>query len=202
MLLAASVRALVNTISTPKSNIAVQPIDGPISFPPINPAQVITPHYDALILTLCINNFDVHRVLVDPGSAAELLHLPAFRQMKVPLSHLSSADRVLSGFNEATTLTMGDIALSVKAGPVTQQVLFSVVEDFGPYNVILGRTWLHTMEAVPLTYHQSISYLTTSGQVDLQGNQLAACQCYRLSIHERKKDKGPNSSPSETQPSS
>ena len=112
MLCAASVRARVNTISTPKSSTTVQLIDGPISFPSINPTQVITPHYDALILTLCINNFDVHRILVDSSSAAELLHLLAFRQMKVPLSHLSSADRVLSGFNEATTLKVGDIALS------------------------------------------------------------------------------------------
>ena len=201
MLRAASVRARVNTISTLESNTSVQLIDGPISFPPINPARVLTPHYDALILTLCINNFDMHRVLVDLGSTAKLLYFPAFRQMKVPLS-LSSAGRVLSRFNGATTLMVGDIALSVKARPVTPQVLFSMVEDLGPYNAILGRTWLHTMKAVPSTYHQSINYLTTSGQIDLQGSQLAAHQCYHLSVHEHKKDKGPDSSPSKTQLSS
>ena len=200
ILQAALVRARVNIISISERSTAVQPIDDPISFPPINPAQVITPHYDALILSLCINNFNVHRVLVDPGSAAELMHLPAFRQMKVPLSHLNSTDRVLSVFNGATILTVGDIALSVRAGLVTQQVLFSVVEDLGPYNAIIGQTWLHTMKAVPSTYHQSISYLTTSGQVDLQGSQLAARQCYQLSVHEH--EKGTDSSPSETQLSS
>ena len=140
ILQAALVRSQVNTISTLESSTTVQPIDGPISFPLTNPDGVITPHYDALILTLCINNFDVHRVLVDLGSVAELLHLPTFRKMKVPLSHLNLASRVLSGFNGATTLTVGDIALSFKAGPVTQQVLFSVVEDLGPYNAIIGRT--------------------------------------------------------------
>ena len=148
MLRVASVRARVNTISTLESNTSVQLIDDPISFPPINPTRVLTPHYDALILTLCINNFDVHKVLVDLGSTTKLLHFPAFRQMKVPLS-LSSAGRVLSRFNGATTLMVGDISLSVKAGPITPQVLFSVVEDLGPYNSILGRTWLHTMKAVP-----------------------------------------------------
>ena len=71
------------------------------------------------VLTLCINNFDVHKVLVDPCSAADLLHLPAFQQMKVPLDRLSSTGRVLSRFNGATTLTVGDIFLSIKAGPVT-----------------------------------------------------------------------------------
>ena len=120
MLRAASVKARVNTISTLESSTTVQLIDGLISFPPTNPTQVITPHYDALILTLLINNFDVHKVLVNFGSAVELLHLPAFMQMKVPLSHLGSADRILSRFNGSTTLTVGDISLFVKAGPITQ----------------------------------------------------------------------------------
>ena len=180
----------------------LQPINGLVSFPPIDPTRIITPHYDALVLTLCINNFDVHRVLVDPGSAAELLHLPALTQMKVPLSHLSSAGRVLFGFNGSTKLTVGDISLSVKAGPVTQQVLFSVVKDLGSYNAIVGQTWLHAMKAIPSTYHQSISYLIVSGQVDLQGSKLATRQCYQLSVHGREKDKEPDSSSAVAHPSS
>ena len=120
LLRAATVRARVNTISTPDNSEAIQLVDGPISFPFINPSRVITPHHDALVLTLCINNFDVHRVLVDPGNAADLLQLPAFRQMQVSLDKLSSAGRILSGFNGATALTVGDITLPVKVGPITQ----------------------------------------------------------------------------------
>ena len=81
----------------------------------------------------------MHRVLVDLGSAANLLQLPAFRQMKVPIVKISSASRILSGFYGATKLTMGDITLPIKARPVIEQVLFSVVEDLGPYNAIVGR---------------------------------------------------------------
>ena len=128
----------MNTISTLDNSEAVQPVDDPISFPPIKPSRVITPHHNALVLTLCINNFDVHRVLVDPGSATDLLQLPAFRHMQVPLEKLSSTGRILSGFNGETTLTVSDIALPVKEGPVTQQVLFLVVEDLGSYNAIVG----------------------------------------------------------------
>ena len=73
LLLAATVRAMINTIHAPDSSRAVQSIDDPISFPPINPSRVITLHHNLLILTLCINDFDVHRVLVDPGSAIDLL---------------------------------------------------------------------------------------------------------------------------------
>ena len=160
----------MNAISDQGNSPAVLPVDGPISFPPINPTRVITPYYDTLVLTVCINSFDVHRVLIDPGSAANLFHLPTFKQMRVPIDHLHSTGRVFSGFNGATTLSIGDITFSVKAGLVTQQVLFFVVEHLGPYNAILGRAWLHAMKAVPSTYHQTISYMTEFGQVDLQGS--------------------------------
>ena len=137
MFRAPSVRAKVNTVRAQENITSVQPVDGPRSFPPINPTRVITPHYDALVFTVGINNFDVHRVLVNPGSAADLLHLPTFKQMRVPLDRLSSVSRFLSGFNGATTLTVGDITFPVQASPVIQQVLFSVVEDLGPYNNLL-----------------------------------------------------------------
>ena len=127
LLRAATAQARVNTIHIPNSSRAIQPIDGPIYFPPINPFRV----NDAIVLTLCINDFDVHKVLVDLGSAADLLQLPTFRQMNISFDMLSSIGRILFGFNGATTITMGDIALPVKAGPVVQQVLFSIVEDLG-----------------------------------------------------------------------
>ena len=119
--------------------------------------------------------------------------------MKVPLDKLSSAGRILSGFKGATTLTMGDIALPVKAGPVTQQVLFSVVEDLEPYNAIDGRAWLHAMKAVPSTYHQTISYLTSARHIDLLSSQLAARQCYQLSVQEREKGERSNNLAPESQ---
>ena len=63
----------MNAIHTTSSQGEVEPVDGLISFPSVNPSRVIVPHYDALVLTLCINGFDVHRVLVNPGSARDLL---------------------------------------------------------------------------------------------------------------------------------
>ena len=50
----------------------------------------MVPHYDVLMLTLCINDFDVHRVLVDPVSAKDLLQLSTFKQMKLSLGMLNS----------------------------------------------------------------------------------------------------------------
>ena len=73
LLRAAMVKARVNSIHTGGSREEAKLIDGPISLPPINPNKVIVPHYDALVLALCISGIDVHKVLVDPGSTADLL---------------------------------------------------------------------------------------------------------------------------------
>ena len=64
------IKARVNTIHTGKGCAETEPIDGPISFPSVNSNRVIVQYYNALVLTLCINGFDVHKVLVDPGSVA------------------------------------------------------------------------------------------------------------------------------------
>ena len=73
----------MKAIHTGSSRQEIEPIDGHISFPPVNPNKVIVPHYDTLVLTLCIDGFDVHRVLMDSGSATNLLQLLAFKQMKL-----------------------------------------------------------------------------------------------------------------------
>ena len=108
----------MNVIHTESSQGEAEPIDGPISFPSVDPSRVIVPHYDALILTLCINCFYVHRVLVDPRSVADLLQLPAFIQMKISFDMLNSVGRILSSFNGATTTMLGDVTLPMEAGPV------------------------------------------------------------------------------------
>ena len=198
---AATAQARVNTIHAPNNSRAIQPIDSLISFSPVNPSRVITPHHDVLVLTLCINDFDVHRVLADPSSVADQLQLSAFRQMNISFDRLSSADRILSEFNGATTITMGDISLPVKAGPVVQQVLFLVVEDLGPYNAIVGRVWLNTMKVVCSTYRQMINYLTSVGKIDVLSSQLAAQQCYQLLVQEREKNESSYNPALETQTS-
>ena len=84
ILRAATIKAKVNAIHIEGNREETRPTDGLISLPPVNPN-------DALVLTICISGFDVHRVLVDPGSVGDLLQLPAFNQMRLFLGVLNSA---------------------------------------------------------------------------------------------------------------
>ncbi|RVW77947.1 hypothetical protein CK203_048265 [Vitis vinifera] len=118
--------------------------------------------------------------LLRAASSADLVQASVIGHMGHSLAGLENPGRILSGFNGSSTTSLGDIILPVRAGPVTLNVQFSVVQELSPFNVILGRTWLHYMKAIPSTYHQMVSFLTNEGQTDLYGSQLAARQCYQI----------------------
>ena len=50
-----------------------------ISFTPEDFEGIIFPHDDPLVITVRISNKNVHRVLVDSGSSANILFMDAFR---------------------------------------------------------------------------------------------------------------------------
>ena len=157
---------------------SVRPIDGPITFPPTDSNRVILPHEDALVLTLGVGCFDVHKILIDLRNFTDLLQMSANRQMGYSLSALENTVLILTSFNGKSTVSLGDVILLVQVGPITLNVRFSVVEDLSPYNTIMGQVWLHKMKVISSIYHQTVSYLIEARQVDLLGSQLIARQCY------------------------
>ena len=121
------------------------PIDGVITFPPLDPNRVLQPHEDALILNLGINDFDVRWILVDPSNSTDLLQMSAFKQMGFPSSTLENPGWILSGFNGASTISLEDVVLPIQVRLVIQNVWFSMVKDLSHFNAIMRHTWLHDM---------------------------------------------------------
>ena len=72
LLRAATVQEHISSIRSSLADGSAHPIDGAILFPLVDPAQVLQPHLDTLIMTLGIGDFDVRRILVDPGSSINL----------------------------------------------------------------------------------------------------------------------------------
>ena len=61
---------------------------------------------------------------------------------------------------------------------VTRNVNFLVVDCSSSYNAIIGRPILNSWKAVTSTYHLSIKFPTEYGVGEVQGDQLAARECY------------------------
>ncbi|XP_034710539.1 uncharacterized protein LOC117933267 [Vitis riparia] len=110
---AVSIKKRVHTIQCTFTDDSVRPIDRPITFSPINSNWVILSHEGALVLTLVVNDFDVHRILVDPGSSADLLQMSVYRQIRYFPSALENPGRIFTDFNGASIVSLDNIIIPV-----------------------------------------------------------------------------------------
>ena len=74
------------------------------------------PHDDALVVNIWIKDYNMHRVLVNNGSSANILYYPAFQQMGIDRERLIPMNAPLVGFGGMRVLPLGAITLSVVVG--------------------------------------------------------------------------------------
>lgn len=82
---------------------------------------VSLPHSDALVVTLAIANHNIHRVLVDTGSFADIMYKSAFELMWIDQGKLIPTRGPLVGFSREQVLSIGAIELPVMAGTSPKQ---------------------------------------------------------------------------------
>uniref|UniRef100_A0A2N9EYJ1 Uncharacterized protein n=1 Tax=Fagus sylvatica TaxID=28930 RepID=A0A2N9EYJ1_FAGSY len=144
------------------------------------------PHDDALVVTLTIAGFLTRRVLIDNGSSADIIYLPAYQQMKIDKEQLKPIDIPLVGFTGDKVKPLGVVSLIIEAGTYPKQVRtsveFLVVDCPSAYNVIIGRPTLNKLRAVTSTYHLLVRFPTEHGIGELKGDQATARECYFASL--------------------
>ncbi|WZZ14764.1 uncharacterized protein LOC125578131 [Brassica napus] len=149
--------------------------DHQITFSALDTKGVHMPHNDPLLVDLDIGECLVAKVLIDTGSSVDLIFRDTLDKMGVDLRDMKPSSRTLTGFNGASEQMIGTIHLPVYAGGITRTVKFSVIRAKAPYNAILGTPWLHSMKAVPSTYHQCVKFPSKDGKTQtIRGDQQAA----------------------------
>lgn len=111
-------------------------------------------HDDALVVTLRIGGFDVRRVLVDLGSAVEVMYPDLYKWLNLRSEDLRAYDFPLISFEGKTVTPKGQIRLPIQAGSEVVEVNFIVVDAYSPYTAIVARPWIHALEVVSSTLHQ------------------------------------------------
>jgi hypothetical protein len=74
------------------------------------------PHNDVMVISCVINGFLVHNVLVDTGSAADIIFAKAFRQMQEPEDKIHDATHPLCGFGGRQIVALGKITMPITFG--------------------------------------------------------------------------------------
>ena len=145
----------------------------------------IQPHDDALVITLRIGDYDVKRVMVDQGSAAEIMYPDLYKGLSLRSKDLMPYSSPLVSFEGKVIIPKGQIKLPLQTGSKTVEVDFIVVDVYSPYTAIVARPWLHTLGAVSSTLHQKIKY-PSEGQIEeILGDQDMVRQCMVAAIRYR-----------------
>ncbi|XP_075650016.1 uncharacterized protein LOC142620544 [Castanea sativa] len=169
--------------------------------PPFNEEDargVKQPHNDPLVISLTIEGFNTKRILVDNGSSANIMYLPAFQQLKLDLE-----DSPLVSFSRDRVYPKGvaTLKVTVRTYPrqLTRQLDFLVVDCPSSYNVIIGRPTLNRWKAATSTYCLKVKFPTKDGVGEVKGDQVLARECYQAvlatkenhtwTIEEEKEDK-------------
>ena len=73
----------------------------------------IQPHDDALVITLRIGGYDVKRVMVDQGSAAEIMYPDLYKGLSLRAEDLTPYSSLLVSFEGKVIISKGQIRLPV-----------------------------------------------------------------------------------------
>ena len=160
--------------------------DQVIAFSEDNARGIHQPHDDALVVTMTIAGFITRRVLIDNGSSADIIYLPAYQQMKVDKERLRPIDIPLVGFTGDKVKPSGLVSLIIEAGTYPKQVrtlVESLVVDCpSAYNVIIGCPTFNKLRVVTSTYHLLVRFPTEHGIGELRGDQATTKECYFASL--------------------
>jgi hypothetical protein len=131
-----------------------------------------------MVITFGIKGFLVHNVLVDTGSAADIIFAQAFRQMGEQDDKIHDATHPLCGFRGRQIVALGKITMPITFDYVhntrTEQVVFDIVDMEYPYNAIIGRGTLNAFKAILHTTYLCMKIPSDQGPIAMHGSQEAA----------------------------
>ena len=104
-----------------------------------NKLGTVQPHDDALVVTLRIGGYDVKRVMMDQGNAAEIMYPNLFKGLNLKPKNLTAYNSPLVSFKGKMVIPKGQIKLPMQTDSDVVEVDFIVVDDFYPYTAIMGR---------------------------------------------------------------
>ncbi|XP_072071889.1 uncharacterized protein [Arachis hypogaea] len=181
-----SFRAICS-VEGPKQDTAINNPQPEVTFTQADFNSNIQNLDDPVVITLQLGDLLVKKVLLDPGSSADVLFYSTFQKMKLSDNMLQSTGGDLVGFSGERVPILGSVWLQTTLGehPLskTNDIQYLVVNCFSPYNLILGRPFLNKFGAIVSTVHLCVKFPLQDDQVaTIHGDHKEARQCYNTSM--------------------
>ncbi|XP_016667297.1 uncharacterized protein [Gossypium hirsutum] len=110
----------------------------------------------ALHITTRCKGYTLPSVLVDNGSALNVLPLSTLNRLPIDDSHMKTCQNMVRAFNGTERKVMGRIDIPLEIGPNMYEIYFLVMDIKPSYNCLLDRPWIHSTGAVPSSLYQKL----------------------------------------------
>ncbi|XP_017635791.1 uncharacterized protein LOC108477815 [Gossypium arboreum] len=117
----------------------------------------------ALHITTRCKGYMLPSVLIDNGSALNVLPLTTLNRLPIDSSHMKECQNIVKAFDGTERKVMGRIKVPLQIGPNTYEVDFLVMDIKRSYNCLLGRPCIHSAGAVPSSLHKKLKLVSEEG---------------------------------------
>ena len=150
-------------------------------------------HADTLVITARVANSNVHRKLVDDGSAVDIIYLDAYKRMGLTDSKFNLTTSPLYEFMVYYIILRGTVklALTMEEHPKVSTAVteFLVVNCPSIVNGIIGKQLLKALKAAMSIYHLTMKFPTKEGIWQVRGSQYDSRECYNKSLKLAEKER-------------
>ena len=128
-------------------------------------------HIKALHISVECKGCHISKVLIDNGSALNVLPKKTLDQLPVDQTAIMPSSTMVRAFDGSVRGVLGTIELPIVIGPITFSVGFQVMDVDASYCMLLGRPWLHIAGAVPSSLHQKVKFVHDGKMIEVKGEE-------------------------------
>ncbi|XP_058774509.1 uncharacterized protein LOC131648805 [Vicia villosa] len=128
-------------------------------------------HNKALYISIECRGTTLAHVLVNNGSSLNVLPKLVLDTLNPEGFVLKPSDVIVKAFDGSKSMLYGEVELPIRVGSQTFDTLFYVMDIHPVYSCLLGRPWIHGVNAVTSTLHQKLKYPATGKIVIMHGEE-------------------------------
>ena len=129
------------------------------------------PHNRPLFVSGYVRDHKVNRMLVDGGSAINIMPKSTMTTIGIKVDELSRSHLLIQGFNQGRQRAMGIIRVEMTICELKSSTLFHVIDVRTSYSLLLGRPWIHENGVVPSTSSSMLKVLLRMSKGDTRRHQ-------------------------------
>ncbi|XP_040931851.1 uncharacterized protein [Gossypium hirsutum] len=125
----------------------------------------------ALHITTRCKGYTLPSVLINNGSALNVMPLSILNRLPIDSSHMKTCYNVVRAFDGTERKVIGRIDIPLMIGPITYEVDFLVMDIKPSYNCLLGRPWIYSTGVVPSSLHQKLKLVANGWLVTINAEE-------------------------------